>query len=129
MQTRWLALVGLVLAAQMASASIADGEWAGGGFAGGAARQISAIAPTTVADCSGGSCPPRAHRPTPAEYGVCPKYTVKQGDILFDIAKKLGVEAGACGSNGRAWVVGLGQPASQPQAVVVPRHTLGLGLG
>lgn len=25
-----------------------------------------------------------------AEYGVCPKYTVKEGDILFDLAQKLG---------------------------------------
>jgi LysM repeat protein len=40
------------------------------------------------------------------EFGVCPRYTVKQGDILFDIAKKLGVEqekiitaSNACGVN------------------------------
>lgn len=40
------------------------------------------------------------------EYGVCPRYTVKQGDILFDIAKKLGVKpeeiisaSNACGVN------------------------------
>lgn len=51
--------------------------------------------PTAVLELVGLICGP-PHRP--AEYGVCPRYTVKQGDILFDIAKKIGVEQGEQGS-------------------------------
>lgn len=50
---------------------------------------------------------------------MCPKYTVKSGDILFDISKKLGVTQGARWGSARVQQLVLLQPRSRRSCCVL----------
>lgn len=121
MATRSLLLLGLLLGLQGAlAATIAEGEWVGGaGERGGVVDHAHRRRKPARRPPLEPSPPQTVPRIGPlrysAEYGVCPKYTVKEGDTLFDISKALGVEQGGCrcchqqpaATACRCWVVGL----------------------